>query len=66
MHSDRETKLSSLSATFTSNTEAYTMDRHEAKLLDRLNDYYKTKKELEEIREDIEEILVLYNFEVKK
>lgn len=42
------------------------MDRHEAKLLDRLNDYYKTKKELEEIREDIEEILVLYNFEVKK
>ena len=42
------------------------MDRHEAKLLDRLKDYYKIRKELEEIQEDIEEILSLYNFEVKK
>lgn len=41
------------------------MDRHEAKLLDRLKDYYKTRKELDEIQEDIEEILSLYGIEVK-
>ena len=41
------------------------MDRHEAVLLDRLKDYYHAKKDMEEALADIEEILLLYDFDIE-
>lgn len=40
------------------------MDIHEAKLLDRLKDYYRAKQDMEEAIKDIEEILLLYDFDI--
>lgn len=40
------------------------MDTHEAKLLDRLKDYYRAKQDMEEAIKDIEEILLLYDFDI--
>lgn len=41
------------------------MDRHEARLLDRLKDYQKLQKEMQECTEDIEELLLLYDFDIE-
>ena len=41
------------------------MDIHEARLLDRLNDYQKIHRELQECTEDIEELLLLYDFDIE-
>ena len=41
------------------------MDRHEARLLDRLKDYQKLQKELHQCTEDIEELLLLYDFDIE-
>lgn len=40
------------------------MDRHEARLLDRLKDYQKLQKEMQECIEDIDELLLLYDFDI--
>ena len=42
------------------------MDIHEAKLLDRLKDYYRAKQDMEEAIKDIEEILLLYEFNIEE
>lgn len=42
------------------------MDIHEARLLDRLKEYYQAKKEMEECLRDIEELLLLYNFDIEE
>lgn len=41
------------------------MDRNEARLLDRLKDYQKLQKELQDCTEDIEELLLLYDFDIE-
>ena len=41
------------------------MDMHEARLLDRLKDYQKLQKELHQCTEDIEELLLLYDFDIE-
>ena len=41
------------------------MDIHEARLLDRLKDYQKLQKEMQECTEDIEELLLLYDFDME-
>ena len=41
------------------------MDTHEARLLDRLKDYQKLQKELHQCTEDIEELLLLYDFDIE-
>lgn len=40
------------------------MDRHEARLLDRLKDYQKLQKEMQECIEDIDELLLIYDFDM--
>lgn len=40
------------------------MDIHEARLLDRLKDYQRLQQELQECTEDIEELLLLYDFDM--
>lgn len=37
---------------------------HEAKLLDRLKDYYTAKKDMEEALIEINELLLLYDFDI--
>ena len=41
------------------------MDIHEARLLDRLKDYQKLQRDLQECTEDIEELLLLYDFDIE-
>lgn len=40
------------------------MDMHEAKLLDRLKDYYTAKQDMEEALIEINELLLLYDFDI--
>lgn len=40
------------------------MDIHEARLLDRLKDYYTAKKDMEEALIEINELLLLYDFDI--
>ena len=40
------------------------MDKHETQLLDRLKDYYQAKIDMEKAIIDIEEILLLYEFDI--
>ena len=42
------------------------METYEARLLDRLKDYYHAKKDMEEALLDIEEILLLYEFDIEE
>lgn len=42
------------------------METYEARLLDRLKDYYHAKKDMEEALFDIEEILLLYEFDIEE
>ena len=42
------------------------METYEARLLDRLKDYYNAKKDMEEALFDIEEILLLYEFDIEE
>lgn len=37
---------------------------HEARLLDRLKDYQKLQKEMQECIEDIDELLLIYDFDM--
>lgn len=41
------------------------MDIHEARLLDRLKDYQRLQQELHECTEDIEELLLIYDFDIE-
>ena len=40
------------------------MDIHEARLLDRLKDYQKLQRDMQECIEDIDELLLLYDFDL--
>lgn len=42
------------------------MEAREAKLLDKLKKYEKLTKEIEECRQDIEELLLTYDFDLDK
>lgn len=41
------------------------MDMHETRLLNRLKNYQKLQKELHQCTEDIEELLLLYDFDIE-
>lgn len=41
------------------------MDMHETRLLDRLKDYQRLQQELQECTQDIEELLLLYDFDME-
>lgn len=41
------------------------MDIHEARLLDRLKDYQRLQQEMQECTQDIEELLLLYDFDME-